>query len=149
MPVAGQLLPDDSAEGTDGPDFPPVTCQAEQVKDLFCCGARADARALSNMKERLCWEEGVCVCGWLCFVVFVFWWFCVLLFGFGGVFGGVFWFVFFCGGVVLVFLLLALGIGGNLQGSWCKGRNAHPLSPRSVKLPECESTACPLPAFWV
>lgn len=73
--------------------------------------------------------------------------------GFGGGFffggGGVFWFVFLCVGVVLVFLLLALGIGGNLQGSWCKGRNAHPLSPRSVKLPECENTACPLPAFWV
>lgn len=81
MPVAGQLLPDDSAEGTDGPDFPPVTCQAEQAKDLFWCGARADARALSNMKERPCWEEqGVCVCGWLHLGFFVLLlWFGVLL----------------------------------------------------------------------
>lgn len=29
------------------------------------------------------------------------------------------------------------------------GRNAHPLSPRSEKLPERESAACPLPAVRV
>lgn len=62
MPVAGQLLADDNAEGTDGLDFPPVTCQAEQAKELFCCGARADARTLANVKEGPCWEERVCLC---------------------------------------------------------------------------------------
>lgn len=102
MPVAGQLLPDDSAEGTDGLDFPPVTCQAEQAKDLFCCEARADARALSNMKERLCWVGGggvyVCVVGCVLWVLVFGVLFCCLV-GFGVgflVFFVVGWFWVFC-----------------------------------------------------
>lgn len=86
----------------------------------LCGGARADARAVEHEGRALLGGGG---CGWLFCVDFVV---------------GMFWFVVGCLGVVVV---VAMGMAANLQGSWCRGRTADPLSPGSVK--QCDSSACP------